>query len=125
MGWERKSIKKGGNVFLRFWQGEFVFQKPVNFRGGYMSTMVATEGKVEEFFEFLKGNKLGHIANAGEKVLLTGGPKGAIEAAIKAMQCCGNYSRWTPMDVRNEVKAMIGPIARNLGIPHSDFIMIV
>ncbi len=83
------------------------------------------ETEVKDFFQFLKQNRLDDITAPGEAVLPKKGAKAAVEVTIKTMQCCDNYQRWTPMEVRREIYATMAPLARSLGIPQEQYILIV
>lgn len=91
------------------------------------TVMEVMEAKKEvgKFLNFLKQKKLDNVASKGEAVLRQKGPKEAIVATIEAFQCCDEFQRWTPLDVRMDIRAEFYPLARAFSIPQSDYILIV
>ncbi len=92
-----------------------------------MATVTVMEAKKEvgKFLNFLKQKKLDNVVSKGEAVLQQKGPKEAIVATIEALQCCDEFQRWMPSDVRMDIRAEFYPIARSLGIPQQNYILIV
>lgn len=84
------------------------------------------DAEVKEVLEIFKRNKnLSHIGAKGEVILREEGPAVALQAVIEACSDCGEFQRWTPLYVRQEIRRSFYPAARAAGIPASEFQMVI
>lgn len=102
----------------------------VGFRlGGFLKTFsffvedFMSAQLVKEVVSVLDDNGFGEIASAVSKKIEN--PKVAIQTAIDALQCCGEYQRWTSRHAREAIQQTVAPAARAIGIPSENFIFIL